>query len=232
MAISSCHRLKALGASSEHPRSTAGPPRFVRTLAVALLLLGLLNGCRTPRELQAALDFSQPGWTVRQGQAVWRSQVQAPEIAGDLLVATHADGRSAIQFMKPPLPIVLAQRAPQGWQIQFFAQNHRYAGPGRPPQRLLWLQFTEALAGRLTTSGCRWSMRPDASWRLENVRTGESLEGFLKTTQRAATHPVQPGDTWAGLANWYGITETSLRAANPGRKNGALEPGQVLQLPP
>src|SRR5690242_18775520 len=49
-----------------------------------------LSGCMTMKPLPK-VNFSEPGWTVRQGQAVWRPQREAPEIAGELLVASRAD---------------------------------------------------------------------------------------------------------------------------------------------
>src|SRR5262245_37969371 len=90
-----------------HPCSSRGPA-FHWFLARTGLLL-LFAGCASA-PLRAPLDLSGPGWTVREGQAVWQAGPTAPGVAGELLVATHADGSSLQQFIKPPLPFVLAQQ--------------------------------------------------------------------------------------------------------------------------
>src|SRR5262249_44449715 len=74
-----------------------------------LFLLLLLTGCFSA-SIRAPIDLTGPDWTRREGQAVWQAERHAAGVAGDLLVATHPDGRSLIQFIKPPLPFVTAQR--------------------------------------------------------------------------------------------------------------------------
>src|SRR6185503_6749264 len=53
----------------------------VASAALALSAL-LLTSCRTTLTLPP-VNLSEPGWTLRQGQALWRSKRDAPEIAGE-----------------------------------------------------------------------------------------------------------------------------------------------------
>jgi len=92
-----------------------------------LLAFFLLAGCRTATPL-SPVNVQEPGWNVQQGQAVWRSRRNAPEIAGELVVAMHPDGRSLVQFTKTPLPFVVAQATIDSWQVQFVPQNKVYSG--------------------------------------------------------------------------------------------------------
>ncbi len=146
-----------------------------------VLVCGLalwLTGCRSVSDLSPA-NLSEPGWKVQQGQAVWRSQHGAPEIAGELLVATHADGRSLVQFTKPPLPMVLARTSSAAWQIDFAASHESLMGWGPPPSRFVWLHLAKILAGATPPSRWAYEQRNGNAWRLENPVTGESLEGDL-----------------------------------------------------
>ena len=192
--------------------------------------LALLTGCLSlPPE--PPLDLSAPDWTVRQGQAVWHVKSDASEIAGELLVATHPDGRSLVQFTKPPLPFVTAQRTTNRWQVQFLAQKKSYAAAGRPPARILWLHLPDALVGRSDPS--QWSFRRETEgrWHFENRANRESLDGFLHTTRLPPSHFVRPGETLAGVAVEYGITPDSIEAANAGAAQPWWSVGRVVRLP-
>ena len=149
-----------------------------RLVSVLLMVLGLMAGCRSLPK-QPPMNLREPGWNVRQGQAVWRTSREAPEIAGDLMVARHHDGRSFVQFTKAPFPFAVAQRTSQGWQIEFPADNRSYSGRGKPPGRILWLHLSDALAGVPIDSNWRFEDRGGSSWHFENPTTGEFLEGFL-----------------------------------------------------
>lgn len=146
--------------------------------AVFLLLAGLaiLVGCRTAPPPPA--NFSEPGWKVRQGQAVWRGEHGASEIAGELLVATHTNGRVYVQFTKTPMTLVSAQSTGTRWFINF-PPNGQWDGFGPPPSRVIWLHLAKFLDGSPPPSRWSWERKDDQSWRLENRATGESLEGFL-----------------------------------------------------
>lgn len=143
-----------------------------------LLAALLLAGCRTGPET-GPINLSAPGWTVREGQAAWRPRHGAPEIAGELLLATHADRSTFLQFAKTPIPFVIAQAGDDRWRIEFVPDHKSYSGHGRPPGGIGWLQLARCLAGTPPAPPWRWATRPENRWRLENPRTGESLDGFL-----------------------------------------------------
>jgi hypothetical protein len=141
-----------------------------------VLIAALAAGCRTATLLPPA-DFSASGWRVQQGQAVWQAGANRPELAGDLLLATNVNGNVFIQFSKIPFPLATAQTAGDQWQIEFGADKYSWHGRGAPPDRFVWFQLPHALLG--ASPGDHWRLsHPTAhSWRLENRRTGEALEG-------------------------------------------------------
>jgi hypothetical protein len=154
--------------------------RFVGSaFRLALLTgLGLFVGCRTTP--QTPLFVAEgPGWRVQEGQALWRPGRQYPELAGDLVMATHEDGRCAIQFAKTPLPLVLAQTTRTNWLIEFPPQRMGFRGHRPSPTRFAWLHLSAALAGESLPKALRFQRKPDGGWRLENPRSGEMVEGFL-----------------------------------------------------
>ncbi|HEU0011162.1 MAG TPA: hypothetical protein VFT34_15195 [Verrucomicrobiae bacterium] len=168
------------------------PPPAAFALAacrIVAALAALAICCCRSLPLQPPIDFSGPGWNLREGQAVWRPRADADGIAGDLLVATHPDGRSVVQFTKTPLPFIVAQRTPHGWQAQIIPRNKTYSGRGAPPARLLWLHLPEALAGRKPGGEFSFSKRSDGGWLFERRATGESLEGFLEPPARPPAPP-------------------------------------------
>jgi hypothetical protein len=122
-------------------------------------------------------DFSQPGWQVHEGQAVWKPTKNRPELAGDLLLATNATGDYFIQFTKTPFSMAVARRQADLWQIEFGTGEHAWSGKGTPPRRFSWFQLPTALDGTDPTPPWKFTAKPDHCWRLENPRTGESLEG-------------------------------------------------------
>ena len=158
----------------------AAVARLYRTTSsgVALLAFGLVFcvSCRTATPLPPA-DFSSPGWTLRQGQGVWKPSRRRPELAGDLLLATNANGNYVVQFSKTPFTLAAAQVTDGGWQIEFGAGQYSWRGQGAPPARFVWFQLPRVLSGAPLADA--WQLtRPAAdSWRLENSRTGEFLEG-------------------------------------------------------
>jgi len=141
-----------------------------------------LSACRTTP--LPSVNLQEPGWVVREGQAIWKRNKTAPEIAGELLLATRADGRTFIQFTKTPFPMIIAQRTTNRWQIEIPIQNKRFSGPGSPPKRLIWLYLPPLLAGEAPPKGWSWSLQPENAWRLENSRTGELLQGYLSAPQK------------------------------------------------
>jgi hypothetical protein len=155
-------------------RTAGGIPLLT---SVATLLMMFLCACRTLPNLPPA-DLSQPDWKARQGQAVWKSATEAPEIAGELLLATHPRHGMVLQFIKTPFPIVIAQSSDAGWKISF-AGNREFSGLGKPPARISWFQLTAALDGHELPAGWTFKRLSEQNWRLENQRTGEFIEGYL-----------------------------------------------------
>jgi hypothetical protein len=136
------------------------------------------GACRTVPPFPKA-NLSDPGWTIREGQAVWRRNSQAPEIAGDLLVATHRNGETFLQFTKPPLPFVVARITTNRWHIEFVTERRQFSGRGEPPSRLGWLHLARCVSGSIPPAKWHWVKLPDDRWRLENPSSGETFEGFL-----------------------------------------------------
>lgn len=162
-----CHpRLK------RRKRNAALRPGALLLFALALLCCG----CRTPLPLPPA-DLAAPGWRVQQGQAVWKPTRSRPDLAGELLLATRANGDFFVQFAKTPFSLATAQVLDGQWQIEFGNGERRWGGRGEPPARFVWFQLPRALASESLDQHWRFTQSAPDSWRLENPRTGESLEG-------------------------------------------------------
>ena len=158
-------------------REQEGGGVFGRAMGVILFVLLAGMGCRTLPPLPP-VDLSERGWTVQQGQAVWKSGNKMPEIAGELMLASRPYGNQFIQFTKTPFPLVIAQKVTNHWQINFPTENKRYSGLGAPPKRLIWFWLSQALSGKLP--GDKWSWNQNENgWRLENHSSGERLEGYF-----------------------------------------------------
>lgn len=145
------------------------------SVLLAVLLLG--GGCQTTK--RSLFTVSGPEWKVQEGQALWRPRRGMPEIGGDLVLASHPDGRSFLQFAKTPMTLVSVQTTPERWLIQFPPKGWAFSGHGHPSTRFAWLHLPAALAGRPLTKAMRFELKSGGSWRLENTRSGETLEGFL-----------------------------------------------------
>lgn len=136
----------------------------------------LLAGCAGP-ELPP-VNLAAPGWRVQETQAVWRPKRAAPELIGELLVATNPDGSRLVQFSKQSLPLVTAQVATNGWSISSPLRKGRFGGTHTPTYRVPWFQIAE-LPPTVGPRERHWtlSVSTDGTWRLANESTGESLEG-------------------------------------------------------
>lgn len=141
------------------------------SLAVAATLVG----CRTTPALPP-VDLSLSGWQVQRGQAVWQPPRKRPELAGEILVARKSNGDALVQFTKDPFPLATAQIAGDRWQVDFGTGQRSWRGRGRPPGSFLWLQLPAALRGEEPRRPWAFA-RHHETWRLENPRTGEWLEG-------------------------------------------------------
>lgn len=147
-------------------------------LVVVWPLLLLLAGCQTVPRFPA-VDLKEPGWTVRQGQAIWKRQRNGAGIVGEILLATRPDGRAYVEFSKNPFPLVIAQSTRTTWEAELPAQNRRYSGRGLPPSRLIFLYVPRALGGMTLPRKWAWQKTEDNGWRLENRSNGESLEIYF-----------------------------------------------------
>ena len=145
-------------------------------ILAAFALLG--GGCVTSPD-KILFSTTGPGWTVQQGQAIWRPGLKYPELAGEIVLAQNPDGRSSLQFTKTLLPVALAQTTKTNWLIQFPPQRLGFSGRGQPPPRFMWLHLAAALKGKPEPKTFQFTRSPDGGWRLENRRTGEFVEGFL-----------------------------------------------------
>ena len=144
-----------------------------------ILLVGLLflPGCQSPTK--SLFEATGPDWHIQQGQALWRPKTGLPEFGGDLVLASDAAGRHLIQFDKTPMAILSAQVTSNRWLIKFPAQNMSFSGFGPGSTRFGWLYLPAALDGKPLPKIFKFERKPDGGWRLENSRTGETVEGFL-----------------------------------------------------
>ena len=118
---------------------------FRPVLWLALLAVTMFSsGCRTTTGA-SLFTTSGPGWHVQEGQALWRPGRGLPELGGDLVMASHEDGRCAIEFAKTPLSLVSAQTTRTNWLIQFPAGRMSFTGRRQPPTRFAWLYLHTAL---------------------------------------------------------------------------------------
>jgi len=150
---------------------------FLLPLYLFLFLLGSTS-CSTLSHPLPPANLSEPGWKVRQGQAIWKLPGSQSEIAGEVIFASSPQGKTFIQFSKSPFTMVVGQCTPKRWQVEFPPQNKRYAGPGNPPKRLTWLQLARVLAGKNPPTGWTWT-ESEGNWRLQNPGNGETIEGFF-----------------------------------------------------
>jgi hypothetical protein len=95
------------------------------------------------------------------------------------VMASHEDGRCVIEFAKTPMPLVLAQTSRTNWYIGFPAPRMSFAGSQPPPTRFAWLYLAAALSGDSLPAALRFQRKADGGWKLENTRSGETVEGFL-----------------------------------------------------
>ena len=147
-----------------------------RTCSAFLLALVFCASCTTNKTLPTA-DFSQPGWRVLEGQAVWKPSNNRPEMAGDLLLATNVNGNYFVQLTKSPFPVVTAMDMNDHWQIEFGVDQHSWRGRGNPPERFVWFQLPGALLGEKPSGNWQFDNLGANSWRLVNANSGETLEG-------------------------------------------------------
>lgn len=156
--------------------TTAHRAASARQVVAALILL-LIAGCSTLAPLPP-VDLSAPGWTTQRGQAVWKFGENAPEVVGDLIVAVRADAEMFVQFSKAPLTVAIARADDTRWELDLAMFQRRVAGRGTPDSRFAFFQLARQLRDGPLPAPWTFAIETDGRWRLENPRTGESLEGF------------------------------------------------------
>ena len=171
--------LSKTGGRSDRPATAFSVGHWCRQFLPSVLLLGLafLCGCQTTT--QSLFNATGPGWRVQQGQALWRPKSGLPEFGGDLVLARDDHGDCLIQFDKTPMAILSAQTTTNRWLIKFPQRNYSFSGSGAGSTRFSWLYLPAALAGKPLPKQLYFENKPDGGWRLENSRTGETVEGFL-----------------------------------------------------
>lgn len=163
----------------------------------------LLTGCQLIPALPP-VDLAGPGWNIVEGQAVWRANRNAPEIAGEFLLATNVNHAIYFQFSKPPFPMLVAQSTAKGWQMEIPTRRKVYSGPGTPPSRIIWLRLPALLRGEPPPKNWTWA-RKGNSWTLENKKTGELIEGLLTGENNAGSG--------FGVRNSFGFRISDLSTA-------------------
>jgi hypothetical protein len=166
--------FRAIGILFPHSSFVIRHSAFTVILFSSLLFL---CGCQSPTK--SLFEATGPDWHVQQGQALWRPKTGLPEFGGDLVLASDAAGRHLIQFDKTPMAILSAQITSNRWLIKFPAQNMSFSGFGQGSARFGWLYLPAALDGKPLPKIFKFERKPDGGWRLENSRTGETVEGFL-----------------------------------------------------
>jgi hypothetical protein len=171
--------LSKIGGRNGKPSTALPIGRLLRHSLPRVFLAGLLFLCGCQTSKQSLFTAAGPGWHVQQGQALWRPQRGSPEFGGDLVLASDEAGRCLIQFDKTPMTILFAQTTSTRWLIRFPQRQMGFTGHGPGPARFSWLYLPAALAGKPLPERLHFENKADGGWRLENSRTGETVEGFL-----------------------------------------------------
>ena len=150
-----------------------------RSVLWSALLTGLLLFCGCQTSTESLFVVGGPGWRLQQGQALWRPCQGMPELGGDLVFATHEDGRGFVEFAKTALPMVTAQTTHTNWLVRFPVNQMGFMGRRPLSTRFGWLYLQPALAGQPLPKTFRFQRKADGGWRLENTRSGEMMEGYL-----------------------------------------------------
>ena len=170
----------AMSNTARHGPRTDAPLSTVATLSrigFAMMMMLVLAACRTAPP--TPLDLSQPGWRIREGQAVWTAAQGERPVAGELLLAPGPEGACWVQFSKPPFALATARRDAGRWSVERPQLRQLLTGRGETPPDVLWFQLANAISGESVAEGWQFEDLEDGAWTLANPQTGERLEGFL-----------------------------------------------------
>ena len=150
------------------------PSGSMASAVVISIIAGLGSGCFAPTLAPVAL--TSPGWSSSETPVVWRPSTKAPELTGELLLASHEDGSRLIQFSKGGLPVVVAQQSAVGWRISSSLRSGSFGGRGSPPSSVVWVQIRSVPP---TSMSPPWALTKlsNGGWAVVHSRTGELLEG-------------------------------------------------------
>jgi len=148
-----------------------------RRLLVCLLWGMVLSSCSTGVSLPE-VDLSAPGWTVWNGQALWKAEAERPAIAGEIVLARHDNGDVLINFAKPPVPIFTAQLSGVNWKIDFIYSQNTHSGTDGAPSRFVWFQIPSLLQSAVVPEG--WQVQvAKPVWELLDPNSGEHIRLVL-----------------------------------------------------
>lgn len=150
---------------------------YLRLLGSALLVI-MLFSCSSGAPLPE-VDLSAPGWTVWNGQALWKAETDRSAIAGEIVLARHDNGDVLISFAKPPVPIFTAQTSGKRWKIDFIHTQDTYWGTGGPPSLFVWFQIPSLLQDATVPEGWQVIAVDDAIWELQDPHSGEQIRLVL-----------------------------------------------------
>jgi len=145
------------------------PWRF--TLPLISLLLGW--GCSTVP--LPAVNLAESGWAVKRMEAVWTPRSGAPELTGEVTVASHPTEGSLVLFSKQGLPMVTARTVTNSWTLASPLKRGAYGGRGQPPRQVPWFLLIGSHEGRDIPKP--WHVEVTVTgWQISNSSTGEKLE--------------------------------------------------------
>jgi hypothetical protein len=148
-----------------------------------LLLASWATSCSSTPTANSGSSVPRVGWQVREGQAIWHPGRTQPEIAGELVTGVRGTSDRLVEFVKTPFPLVIAKSSAAGWDVRFGPDGPRFSGRGAPPDRWIWFHLRDCLEGRRSPPpGWTLNWPSQDRWHLENRSSGESLEGYLRTS--------------------------------------------------
>jgi hypothetical protein len=109
---------------------------------------------------------------------VWRFGQTAPEVVGDVLVASRAGGELFAQFTKAHVTVAVARATPNRWELDLALFDRRLAGRGEPDERFALFQLARSIASGMVAEPWTFQSEDDGRWRLEHPTTGEFMEGY------------------------------------------------------